>query len=145
MFCSFMDICFDIETISHFFLQSPLFSVERWTLLNIINETDSVILHKSESFLTCVLLYDNEYFIGEINLLIWNTTTDFEFFTKRIVEQFISSSLILFLIIAVQKFSFSNLRPPAADISGVTLMSVWFLNLSATGQYFIDFLIAYIF
>ena len=34
-----------------------MFNIERCTLLNIINETDSAILDISESFLTRVLLY----------------------------------------------------------------------------------------
>ena len=61
----------------------------------------SAILDKSELFLTLVLLSGNEYFEGELNSLIWNATLDPILFAKKIVEQFISSSLILFLIIAV--------------------------------------------
>ena len=60
-----MAICFDVETTSHFFPQSPLFNVERRTLLNILNETDSAVLDRSESFLNCVLLYGNESFKDE--------------------------------------------------------------------------------
>ena len=39
-----------------FFFQSSSFILEQWTLLNILNETDSAILYKSESFLSRVLI-----------------------------------------------------------------------------------------
>ena len=62
----------DIETTSHYFLHCPLFHAERSSLLNNINEIDSTIFNKSDSVVTRILLYGNESFKDEVNLLILN-------------------------------------------------------------------------
>ena len=66
----------DIETTSHYFLHCPLFHAERSSLLNYINEIDSTIFNKSDSVVTRILLYGNESFKDEVNLLILNATID---------------------------------------------------------------------
>ena len=76
----------DIEATSHYFLHSPLFHAERSTLLNNINEIDRRIFNKSESVLTRILLYGDESFKDEVNLLILNSTIDFALFTKILDE-----------------------------------------------------------
>ena len=76
----------DIETTSHYFLHCPLFHAERSTLLNNINEIDSTIFNKSESVVTRILLYGDESFKDEVNLLILNAAIDFVLFTNRFDE-----------------------------------------------------------
>ena len=76
----------DIETTSHYFLYCPLFHAERSTLLNNINEIDSTIFNKSDSVVTCFLLYDNESFKDEVNLQILNGTIDFVLSRNRFDE-----------------------------------------------------------
>ena len=76
----------DIETSSHYFLHCPLFYAERSTLLNNINEIHSIIFNKSESIVTRILLYGDEYFKDEVNLLILNATIDFVLSTNRFDE-----------------------------------------------------------
>ena len=76
----------DIETTSHYFLHYPLFHTERSTLLNNINETDSRIFPKSESVVTRILLYGDDSFKVEVNLLILNATIDFVLSTNRFDE-----------------------------------------------------------
>ena len=76
----------DIETTSHYFLHCPLFHAERSTLLNNINEIDSTIFNKSDSVVTRILLYGNESFKDEVNLLILNATIDFVLSTNRFDE-----------------------------------------------------------
>ena len=61
-----------IETTSHYFLHCPLYHAERSTPLNNLNEIDSTIFNKSESVVTRILLYGNESFKDEVNLLIMN-------------------------------------------------------------------------
>ena len=73
----------DIETASHYFLLSPLFHAERYTLLNNINENDSTIFSKSELVLTLILLYSDESFKDEVNLLVLNATIDSVLSTNR--------------------------------------------------------------
>ena len=77
---------FDIETTGHYFLHCPLFHVERSTLLNNINEIDSTILNKSESVVICILLYGDESFKDEVNLLILNPIIDFVLSSIRFYE-----------------------------------------------------------
>ena len=76
----------DTETTSHYFLHSLLFHAERCTLLNNINEIDSVIFNKSDSVVTRIMLYGNESFKDEVNLLILNATIDFVSSTNRFDE-----------------------------------------------------------
>ena len=76
----------DIETTSHYFLHCPLFHAERSSLLNNINEIDSTIFNKSDSVVTRILLYGNESFKDEVNLLILNATIDFVLSTNRFDE-----------------------------------------------------------
>ena len=76
----------DIETTSHYFFYCHLFHAERSTLLNSINEIDSTIFKKSESVVTRILLYDDESFKGEVNLLILNATFDYVLSTNRFDE-----------------------------------------------------------
>ena len=76
----------DIETTSHYFLHCPLFHAERSFLLNNINEIDSTIFNKSDSVVTRILLYGNQSFKDEVNLLILNATIDFVLSTNRFDE-----------------------------------------------------------
>ena len=76
----------DIETTSHYFLHCSLFPAERSTLLNNVNEIDSTVFNKSESVVTCILLYGNESFKDEVNLLILNAIIDFVLSTNRFDE-----------------------------------------------------------
>ena len=62
----------EIETTFHYFLHCPLFHAEGSTLLNNINEIDSTILNKSESVVTSILLYGDESFKDDVNLLTLN-------------------------------------------------------------------------
>ena len=63
-----------------------MFYAERSTLLNNINEIDSTIFNKSDSVVTRILLYANESFKDEVNLLILNTTIDLVLSTNRFAE-----------------------------------------------------------
>ena len=76
----------DVETTSHYFLHCPLFHAEQSTLLNNITETDSTIFNKSESVMTHILLYGDESFKDEVNLLILNATINFVLSTNRFDE-----------------------------------------------------------
>ena len=76
----------DIETTSHYFLNCSLFYTEQSTLLSNINEIDSTILNKSDLVVTRILLYGNESFKDEVNLLILNATIDFVLSTNRFDE-----------------------------------------------------------
>ena len=78
-----MVICLDAEILFHYFLHFPLFNVERWTLLNIINKSDSVISNNIDSILTRVWLYGNKSFKYEISPQILNATTGFVLFAKK--------------------------------------------------------------
>ena len=74
----------DIETTSHCVLQCPLSHAERSTLLNNINKIDSTIFNKSDSVVIRMLLYGNESFKDEVNLLILNEAIDFVLSTNRL-------------------------------------------------------------
>ena len=63
-----------------------IFHAERSTFLNNINEIDSTIFNKSDSVVTRILLYGNESFKDEVNLLILNATIDFVLSTNRFDE-----------------------------------------------------------
>ena len=76
----------DIKTTSHYFLHCPLFHAEWSSLLNNINEIDSTIFNKSDSVVTRILLYGNDSFKDEVNLLILNATIDFVLSTNRFDE-----------------------------------------------------------
>ena len=82
----FVAVTLDIETASHYFLHCLLFYAERSTLLKNINEIDSTILIKSESVITRILLYGDESFKDEVNLLILNAMINFVLSTNRIDE-----------------------------------------------------------
>ena len=79
-------LCSDIKTTCHYFLHCPSFHAERSTLPNNINEIDSTIFNKSESVVTRTLLYGDESFKDEVNLLILNATIDFVLSTNRLEE-----------------------------------------------------------
>ena len=59
---------------------------KRSSLLNNINEIDSTIFNRSDSVVTRILLYGNESFKDEVNLLILNATIDFVLSTNRFDE-----------------------------------------------------------
>ena len=93
--CSFQDtlnpLCsrgLYIETTSHYFLHCSIFHAGRTTLLNNINEIDSTVLNKSESVVTCILLYGDKSFKDEVNWLILNATIYFVLSTNRLDEPF---------------------------------------------------------
>ena len=75
-----------IETTPHYFLHCLLFHGERSTLLNNINEIDSTIFNKSASVVTRILLYGDESFKDEVNLLILNATIYFVLSTNTLDE-----------------------------------------------------------
>ena len=68
-------------------------------LLNNINEMDSRIFNKSDSVVTCILLYGEESFKDEVNLLILNAAIDFALSTNRFDEP-------LYLLRILGRFSF---------------------------------------
>ena len=51
-----------------------------------VNGIDSAIFNKSDSVVTRILLYGNESFKDEVNLLILNATIDFVLSTNRFDE-----------------------------------------------------------
>ena len=51
-----------------------------------IKEADKTILNKSESVMTCILLYGIESLNDEVNLLLLNPSIDFFLFTIRFDE-----------------------------------------------------------
>ena len=55
-------------------------------MLNNNNEIDSTIFNKSDLVVTRILLYGNESFKDEVNLLILNATIDFVLSTNRFNE-----------------------------------------------------------
>ena len=55
-------------------------------MLNNNNEIDSTIFNKSDLVVTRILLYGNESFKDEVNLLILNATIDFVLSTNRFDE-----------------------------------------------------------
>ena len=68
------------ETAAHYFSTIPwLISLKGCSILNVMNETDSV---------THVLLYGKDFFRDEVNLLIWYIAIDFVVFLKRIHKPF---------------------------------------------------------
>ena len=81
-----IDCGLDIETTSHYFPNCPLFHVEQSTFLNNINKINSTIFNKSESVVTRIVLYGDESFKYEVNLLILNATIDFVLSTNRFDE-----------------------------------------------------------
>ena len=102
---------FAVETTSHYFLHCPLFHAERSTLLNNINEIDSTIFNKSDSVVTRILLYGNESFKDEVNLLILNATIDFVLSTD-LMNYFIFSEFtgvfLLFITVWPKLYNFQN-------------------------------------
>ena len=90
----------DIETTSHYFLHCPLFHAEQSTLLNNITETDSTIFNKSESVVTHILLYGDESFKDEVNLLMLNP----DLMNYFVFSEF--KGIFLFIIIWLQFLNF---------------------------------------
>ena len=76
----------DIETTFHYFLHCPLFHAERSTLLKNISEINSTIFNKNESVVTRILVYGDESFKDEVNLLLLNESIDFVLSTNRFDE-----------------------------------------------------------
>ena len=104
----------DIETTTHYFFHCLLLHADRSTLLNNIKETDSTILNKSESVVTCTLLYGNETFKDEVNLLILNSTVDFILSANRFEQSLYllwttGCPLLLFMNIWMQFYNFIKL------------------------------------
>ena len=77
---------FNKETTSNCFYHCPLFHVEWSTLLNNVKEIDSTILNRAESVVAHILLYSDESFKDEVNLLIVNPTVHFVLSTNRFHE-----------------------------------------------------------
>ena len=77
---------FEKETTSHCFHHCPLFHAERSTLLNNVKEIDSTGLNRGESVVAHILLYSDECFKNEVNLLIVNATIHFVLSTNRFYE-----------------------------------------------------------
>ena len=66
-------------------LENSFYSA-RSALLNNIKKMDTTILNKSESVETLILLYGDESFKDEVNLLILNATIDFVLSASRFDE-----------------------------------------------------------
>ena len=87
------------------------FSVPCFTLMNNIREIDSTILNKSESVVTCILLYGDKFFKDNVNLVILNVTIGFIFSTNIFDEPVYLFWIhecfsFLFMIIWLQFYNF---------------------------------------
>ena len=66
----------DVESTIHYFLQCPLFTIKRHTLLNTISQIDNKLLHSNESNLT-QHLFCNPYRDTKTNTEILNATVNY--------------------------------------------------------------------
>ena len=66
----------DVESTIHYFLQCPLFTIKRHTLLNTISQIDNKLLHSNESNLT-QHLFCNPYRNTKTNTEILNATVNY--------------------------------------------------------------------
>ena len=73
----------DIETSSLFLLQGTIYSNERVTLLNKIENISYGILELSHTIMTKTLLFGDSSLSDSINTLILNSTIDYVIATKR--------------------------------------------------------------
>ena len=76
----------DVESAIQFFLQSPLYSNERRTILNSLVNIDHTLLDNTDFSLTQILLFGNTTFNAIVNTKIINLTIDFVLSTKRFDE-----------------------------------------------------------
>ena len=81
---SFLDtlnrICvcgFDIETLNHLFLQCPIFTNERQSVLLKIESIISDIFRKTDTSITSIPLYGDPSFSSKLNTNILNSSTDY--------------------------------------------------------------------
>ena len=77
----------DIETLCHYFLNCSLYTNERLTLLNVIQDIDNSILEIADSHIVEVLLYGRTFLYISCNTNILDATTDFLLETKRFDER----------------------------------------------------------
>ena len=63
----------DVESVNHFFLHNPEYYE---TLSDNIQSIDTTLLSKSESSLTRLLLYGDPKYNSNVNVFIFNTTTE---------------------------------------------------------------------
>ena len=67
----------DVESTVHYFLHCPLFTIERYTLLNTISQIDNKLLESNESNLTQNLLFGDPSTDREINTETLNATVNY--------------------------------------------------------------------
>ena len=78
------------ESTSHFLLHCPVFNIERYTLLNTLNNIDCKLLELTKSSLSQTLLYGNTLFDKEKkNTRILNATIQNILSTERSEEPLI--------------------------------------------------------
>ena len=79
-----------VESTSHFLLCCPVFNIERYTLLNTLNNIDCKLLEFTKSSLSQTLLYGNTLFDKEKkNTRILNATIQNILSTERSEEPLI--------------------------------------------------------
>ena len=76
----------DVQSVIYFFLQCPLYSNERRTLLNNLVNIDHTLLDNTDFSLTQILLFGNTNFNAIENTKTINLTNDFVSSTKRFDE-----------------------------------------------------------
>ena len=73
----------DVETNMHFFLNCPLFSNRRCTLLSTVNNIDSSLTNTADTTLTDILLFGKASLDITANTLILNATMNYIISTNR--------------------------------------------------------------
>ena len=73
----------DVETNTHFFLYCLLFSDQRCTLLNTVNDIDSSLSNTNDTILTHILLFGKASLDISANTLILNATMNYIISTNR--------------------------------------------------------------
>ena len=72
-----------IESVIQFFLDCPLYSNERCTLLKSLSKIDHKLLDSADTYGTQTLLFANSYFSTNGNTKMINLTIDFVLSAKR--------------------------------------------------------------
>ena len=80
---------FDVESISHFFFQCPVYNNDRSSRLSTIRNNDCKLLENTDTSLTQTLLYGNSSLDINTNSPILNATINFILSAKGFEEAFI--------------------------------------------------------
>ena len=75
-----------IESTYHFLLHCPIFHDKSHTLLSTLNNIDSKLLERNDSYLTQTLLFGSTSFDSETNTFVLNATIDYILSTERFEE-----------------------------------------------------------